>query len=330
MNRLFLISMLLLFITLSFSQSTEQQNAYQQKLEEQRKKMIEQREAFSKKITGQRETYKNELERRKSEYKDYLKKQWSSFRKISGVVLPASPDLLELKTVEIPKIREDENPNIEIIDALLNAGVAETQAINIALEIIDSLGIDAIKEGQNINIATEKNKDATPVVVSYKIDSQETSTLLQGKANYKYVETNGKTRNSGCIISKTKYVFPLKGTCRKTSEFGMREHPILKKDKMHNGVDYGASKGSNVYAIAGGTIEISGYKDINGYYVAIKHADGMLSYYLHLNEKGIDKGSKVEAGQVIGKVGSTGRSTGHHLHLGIMKNDKWQDAEKIF
>jgi murein DD-endopeptidase MepM/ murein hydrolase activator NlpD len=103
----------------------------------------------------------------------------------------------------------------------------------------------------------------------------------------------------------------------------------LGKPKHHDGVDYGTAKGNEVYAVAGGVVETSDFTDINGNYVAIKHADGITSYYLHLNEKGIAKGSAVEAGQEIGKVGSTGRSTGPHLHLGIMKNGKWEDPEKI-
>jgi murein DD-endopeptidase MepM/ murein hydrolase activator NlpD len=328
MRSFFTIATLLFCISLCFSQSTEQR--YKQQQEELRKKTTTQREVLSKKITEQRDTYKEKMEKQRIAYKNYLKSNWSSFRKVSGVSLPTSPDSLDIKTVEIPKIKEDENPNIEIIDALLKAGVNETQAVNITLEIIDSLGIDAIKEGQSIGIATEKNNETVPVAVSYQIDSQETSNLLQGETDYKYVESNGKTRKSGCIISKTKYIFPLSGTCRKTSAFGMREHPILKKPKIHNGVDYGAPRGSNVYAIASGIVEISGFDNVSGYYVAIKHADGMLSYYLHLNEKGIAKGSNVEAGQVIGKVGSTGRSTGPHLHLGIKKNGAWQNSELLF
>jgi murein DD-endopeptidase MepM/ murein hydrolase activator NlpD len=300
--------------TIAFSQSLEQRNAAI-------KEMAEQRNTAIKKMADEREAY----------FRDYMKSQWASFLKVPGVSLPDSPDLLDIKAIEIPKIKPDENPNIEIINALLKEGVNETRAINIALEIIDSLGIDAIREGQSIGIATEKNKKETPAVVSYKINSSENSTFLQSKTEeYKYVESEARKtgKNIHCIVNAG-YAFPLKNPCRRTSGFGMREHPILGKQQRHNGVDYGAAKGSEVYAVAGGTVIESSFTEINGHYVALQHENGIQSYYLHLNEKGIEKGRKVETGQTIGKAGSTGRSTGPHLHLGIRKGGEWLDPEKV-
>jgi murein DD-endopeptidase MepM/ murein hydrolase activator NlpD len=306
---------LLLLATLAFSQNlAEQRDAHL-------KEMLYQRNAYIKEMTEQRDAY----------FKDYLKSQWAYFLKMPGVSLPASPDSLKIKTIGIPKIKQDENPNIEIINALLKEGVNEKQAVNIALQIIDSLGIDAIREGQSIGIAAEKNNAENPVVVSYKIDSLETSTLLQSKtSDYKYVKSGGNSagKASRCSWANPQYVFPLKNSCRKTSGFGMREHPLLGKPLKHDGVDYAAPRGTEVYAMASGIVVESSYTGINGNYVAIKHANGILSYYLHLNEKGIEKGSHVEAGQMIGKVGSTGRSTGPHLHFAIMKDGTWMDPEK--
>jgi len=318
MNKLSTIQILAFLTTLAFSQNeAEQYNAHI-------KEMQDQRDAYIKEMTEQRDAYIKE-------YREYLKNQWDSFRKISGVSLPASPDSLKIKTVEIPKIKEDDNPNIEIINALLKQGVNEKQAVNIALEIIDSLGIDAIREGQSIGIAAEKNRESNPLVVSYKIDSEETSTLLQSKTDgYKYIESGNRAgKPSRCSWANSEYKFPLKNFCRKTSAFGMREHPLLKKPLKHDGIDYAAPKGTEVYAMANGIVVESSYTEINGNYVAIKHQNGMLSYYLHLNEKGIGKGSNVEAGQVIGKVGSTGRSTSPHLHFAIMKNGVWVDPERV-
>jgi len=319
MNKFSLMQALLFFTALAFSQNlAEQRNA-------QLKEMQSQRDAYIKETTDQRDAYIKE-------YREYLKNQWNFFRKIPGVSLPASPDSLKIKTVEIPKIKKDDNPNIEIINALLKQGVNEKQAVNIALEIIDSLGIDAIREGQSIGIAAEKNRESAPLVVSYKIDSEETSTLLQSKTDgYKYVESGGNRadKSNRYSWSNSEYKFPLKNFCRKTSAFGMREHPLLRKPLKHDGIDYAAPKGTEVYAIANGIVVESSYTEINGNYVAIKHQNGMLSYYLHLNEKGIEKGSNVEVDQLIGKVGSTGRSTGPHLHFAIMKNGVWVDPERV-
>jgi murein DD-endopeptidase MepM/ murein hydrolase activator NlpD len=308
------LGFLLFFIALSFSQMDDLHKAYMKEVGEMQK-------TYAKERDDQQRIY----------FQNYIKSQWEIFRKVPGVSLPASPDSLKIKTIGIPKIKKDENPNIEIINALLKEGIDTTSAVGIALEIIDSLGIDAIREGQSIGIASERNRENRPVIVSYKVDSAETSTLLQSKTEgYKYVENREKpVVKKSCAPRNLQYVFPLKNSCRKTSGFGMREHPILKRQKKHEGVDYAAARNTEVYAIAGGSVAESSFSQTNGHYVAIKHADGMLSYYLHLNEKGVNKGLNVDTGQAIGKAGSSGLSTGPHLHLGIKKNGIWQDPEKV-
>lgn len=118
---------------------------------------------------------------------------------------------------------------------------------------------------------------------------------------------------------------------RITSRFGRRKHPILKTYKMHNGVDYAAPRGTPVSAIASGTIAFAGRKGANGNLVSLKHANGWHSYYAHLSKfaKGIKTGSKIKQGTVIGYVGSTGRSTGPHLHLGIRDNKGYIDPLSV-
>jgi len=321
----------LLFCLLATSNAVSQEDFLAKKQERERefyeRKRAKEADFYERKRTQETQYYERQ-KAREAEFYSNLQKKWQRFMKIPDVSLPDSPDSLDLKTVEIPKIEEYDNPNIEIIDALLKEGIDTIRAVNIALEIIDSLGIDAIKEGQSISIAIEKNNKRIPVVVSYKADSSETSTLLRGKANdYKYVEQTEGKASKNCKIN-LQYTFPL-NSCRKTSGFGMREHPLLKKNKKHEGVDYAAPKGTSVYAIANGTVTESSYTQVNGNYVAIKHSNDLISYYLHLNEKGMKKGTYVEAGQTIGKVGSTGFSTGPHLHLGIKKNGVWQNPEKV-
>jgi outer membrane murein-binding lipoprotein Lpp len=102
-----------------------------------------------------------------------------------------------------------------------------------------------------------------------------------------------------------------------TSPFGMRIHPVTGKRTMHNGVDYGSPSGSPVYAVAPGTVVTSGYDEFSGNKIAIRHMDHSTSWYLHLSVRGVGVGSKVGARQIIGRVGTTGRSTGPHLHFGF-------------
>lgn len=104
---------------------------------------------------------------------------------------------------------------------------------------------------------------------------------------------------------------------RITSSFGVRVHPITGKRTGHNGVDYGAPMGTVVHAVAEGVVTVSGYDDLSGNKVAIKHRDNSVSWYMHMQSRGVGVGAKVSPGQAIGRVGSTGRSTGPHLHFGF-------------
>jgi murein DD-endopeptidase MepM/ murein hydrolase activator NlpD len=98
---------------------------------------------------------------------------------------------------------------------------------------------------------------------------------------------------------------------------------------VHHGIDYGSPKGSPVYAVAAGVVTVSGYDDLSGNKIAIRHRDNTESWYMHLSVRGVNVGTKVAPRQVIGRVGSTGRSTGPHLHLGFKDNrGNWMNPAK--
>ena len=106
-----------------------------------------------------------------------------------------------------------------------------------------------------------------------------------------------------------------------TSPFGMRVHPISGKWKMHNGVDMACAQGTPIYAAKSGKVTVASYQEGGaGYYVSINHGDGFSSIYMHMTHYIVAPGQYVTAGQVIGYVGSTGGSTGPHLHFGISYN----------
>ena len=122
------------------------------------------------------------------------------------------------------------------------------------------------------------------------------------------------------------------GGARFTSGYGMRVHPILRRRKMHKGIDWAAKPGTPILAAGNGRIEAakrhySGY----GNYVRIKHANGYKTAYAHMLRfaKGIRTGVKVRQGQIIGYVGSTGRSTGPHLHYEILVNNRHVNPMRI-
>jgi len=127
-------------------------------------------------------------------------------------------------------------------------------------------------------------------------------------------------------MSSAKYaggtmVWPCPSSYNITSSFGMRKHPILRVYKMHTGIDIGASYGKSIVAANKGTVIMAKY-DSSGYgrMIVIDHGGGISTLYAHASKLLVSVGDKVEAGQVIAKVGSTGLSTGNHLHFEVRKN----------
>ena len=116
------------------------------------------------------------------------------------------------------------------------------------------------------------------------------------------------------------FIVPVSGT--KTSDFGPRFHPVLKQNRNHNGVDWAAPTGTPVYAASGGRVAVAGLGGGYGNVVYIDHPGGEQTRYAHLDQigPGISAGVQVTSGQVIGYVGTTGRSTGPHLHFELWVN----------
>ena len=103
-----------------------------------------------------------------------------------------------------------------------------------------------------------------------------------------------------------------------TSPFGMRVHPILGTSRMHNGIDMACAQGTPIYATRAGKVTVASYQAGGaGNYVSINHLDGFASIYMHMTNYVVSAGQTVAQGQLIGYVGSTGLSTGPHLHFGI-------------
>jgi murein DD-endopeptidase MepM/ murein hydrolase activator NlpD len=144
--------------------------------------------------------------------------------------------------------------------------------------------------------------------------------------NYKYTTTKGSTLyfdNKGSSIRKALLRTPISGA-KISSYFGYRKHPILGYTKLHKGVDFAARTGTPIFASGNGTISFIGWKGGYGRYIKIRHNRTYSSAYAHLSRfaSSLKNGSKVKQGQVIGYVGSTGRSTGPHLHYEVYKNGR--------
>lgn len=139
-----------------------------------------------------------------------------------------------------------------------------------------------------------------------------------------YFDENGKS------IKKTLMKTPINGA-RLSSSFGKRKHPILGYTKMHTGTDFAAPKGTPIMASGDGKVTKAGWCGGGGNCVKIKHNTTYQTVYAHMSKfgRGIKKGVRVKQGQIIGYVGSTGMSTGPHLHYEVIENGKKINSQKL-
>ena len=144
--------------------------------------------------------------------------------------------------------------------------------------------------------------------------------------NVDYYDEKGMALKRGLVRKPLEF-----SSARISSRFGWRRHPILKQRILHSGVDYAAPMGSRIYASGDGVVKRAQWAGGYGRYVVIRHNSEYSTGYAHMSgfARGIRPGVRVKQGQVVGYVGSTGRSTGPHLHFEVIKNGKKVDPLKI-
>ena len=137
---------------------------------------------------------------------------------------------------------------------------------------------------------------------------------------YRYTDSKGRSDfydAEGKAARKNFLRTPVDAT-RISSRFGIRKHPILGYSRLHKGVDFAAPQGTKVLAAGDGIVDFAGWKSGYGYYVRLRHSSNYKTAYAHLHSIATARGRRVKQGQIIGRVGSTGLSTGPHLHYEIM------------
>ena len=148
--------------------------------------------------------------------------------------------------------------------------------------------------------------------------------------NFKDKNNNDFFDIKGQSITKSLMKTPINGA-RLSSSFGMRKHPILGYNKMHRGTDFAAPSGTPIMASGSGTVTRARWCGGGGNCIKIRHNSTYETIYAHMKSfaKGIKEGRKVKQGQIIGYVGSTGMSTGPHLHYEVVVNGKKVNSQKL-
>ena len=182
-----------------------------------------------------------------------------------------------------------------------------------------------IRKGDSFELMYEMFQTEDGTVVRYGRVLFAAMTLSgDEKAMYRFTNDLGFTDYydaKGRSVRKALMRTPINGA-RITSGFGKRKHPILGYSKMHKGIDFGAVTGTPILAAGNGVVERARWVNGYGKYVRIRHNGTYSTAYAHMSAwaKGVKEGTRVKQGQVIGYVGTTGRSTGPHLHFEILKN----------
>ena len=225
-----------------------------------------------------------------------------------------------------------------ITNNLYNSAVSSGVEPNIIVEFARVFGFEVdfqrdIRKGDWFEILYEKFEDDNNKVrdtgkiiyASMYVNGEEINLY-----NFKYKNEEDYYDIKGKSITKSLMKTPINGA-RLSSSFGMRKHPILGYNKMHRGTDFAAPSGTPIMASGSGTVTRARWCGGGGNCVKIKHNSTYETIYAHMKTfaKGIKEGRKVKQGQIIGYVGSTGLSTGPHLHYEVVVNGKKVNSQKL-
>lgn len=209
----------------------------------------------------------------------------------------------------------------ELEDARLELDAAQLEEADKRAQA-DELLHQLIAKGEEFELLMEEGEDAQHELmneIAKKEKEYKDAQYKEWLATYVPPTTSfvGSTTPSVQVPSSSGWICPVPSYTL-TSAFGWRIHPIYKTQRFHQGVDLAAPQGTPIYAAKSGKVTNASFQQGGaGYYVSINHGDGFTSIYMHMTHYIVAPGQYVSTGQVIGYVGSTGASTGPHLHFGI-------------
>lgn len=240
-------------------------------------------------------------------------------------VLLGSTSITDLMTNidRIQRVYESDKEVLLYLDA--QHKIVESQRLYLA-SMQEKLKLDVSDvSGKKAQLASDKDTVAGQKAEVSKENKQIESEIdsLNAEANRLIAEIRalqGDADYTGGIMA-----WPSPGVTRVTSEFGYRIHPILKIKKLHTGIDIGCSTGTKIVAANFGKVIKAGWNNSYGNMVMVDHGGGIVTLYAHLSSISVATGNSVERGQTLAKSGSTGMSTGPHLHFEVRINGEYQN-----
>jgi murein DD-endopeptidase MepM/ murein hydrolase activator NlpD len=209
------------------------------------------------------------------------------------------------------------------------AAGAPSEAVQQYLQALDRhLGLDEVAPGDRFDIVVEQKRSAAGEAQVGKLlyaglergGEPRVQLIRWGETGEMFDAANPGGNNALLAQQTGGLMMPVAG--RITSSYGRRRHPILGFTRMHAGIDFGAARGSPIVAVASGVVAFAGRRGGHGNYVRLDHGGGLGTGYGHMSRIAVAPGTEVVPGQVIGYVGSTGLSTGPHLHYEVYQNGR--------
>ncbi len=245
-----------------------------------------------------------------------------------------------VREVARPHIRKLVRADATIRSSLFEAGIEAGIPAPVLIELIRAYSFDIdfqreVQPGDRIEVMYEQFYDPDSGAPTHAGNILVADFTLNGESHriYRHTTATGITdyfNPAGESVRKALMRTPVDGA-RLSSGFGMRKHPILGYSRMHRGIDFAAPRGTPIMAAGKGVVEYAGRNGGYGRYVRIRHNGIYKTAYAHLKAiaKGIRKGRRVRQGQIIGYVGSSGRSTGPHLHYEVLYKGRQVNPMKL-
>lgn len=243
---------------------------------------------------------------------DYDRKMLTEYEDSLEAVTNAKATL-EQEYADLEELKAQVQTQKDAVQALVDAKEAELSNVSADLS-------DAVSEADAVQAEIDSQDEIIAQIQAEQARKEEEEAKRKAEA-----EANGTepTTPPEDTYSGGAFTWPCPSSTRVTSDYGTRLSPTNGASSNHKGIDIAASYGADIVAAADGTVTFAGYSNATGNYVMVSHGSGLYTVYCHASSLLVSKGQTVTKGQTIAKIGSTGISTGNHLHFGVSLNGSY-------